>query len=71
MATSVAEVVSLIYTLSNSSGRLTVGMLPDRIGETDHPVSDATKTYNKTGWRALLSLEEGLKKTIKDLAHLT
>jgi nucleoside-diphosphate-sugar epimerase len=43
-------------------------MLPDRVGEPDHPVADATKAFNQTGWRPLLSLKEGLKETIKHLA---
>ena len=69
MATSVVDVVELIFALTNSSGRPVAGILQDRIGETDHPKADATKTYDKTGWRALFSLEEGLRKTIKTWSH--
>jgi nucleoside-diphosphate-sugar epimerase len=70
-ATSVAEVVELIFALTKSSGSPAASMLPDRIGETNHPVADATKTYNETGWRALLSIKEGLRETIKNLAPIT
>lgn len=59
-STSVAEVVKTIYRLSNSNGRPQIGMLPNRPGEDQVQIADAAATQKRIGWRAKISLEEGL-----------
>lgn len=59
-ATSVAKVVQSIYRLSNSSGRPQIGILPSRPGEDPVQTANAAETEQLIGWRAKITLEEGL-----------
>ncbi|HEX6387195.1 MAG TPA: GDP-mannose 4,6-dehydratase [Anaerolineae bacterium] len=58
--TSIAEVVAQIYALAGRDGRPLVGALPDRPGEAARQVADAGRTESLIGWRAAVSLREGL-----------
>lgn len=66
--TSVADVVNLIFSLTVSAGKPLIGKLPDRTGESDHPLADSVRTYDRIGWRTTLTLEEGLLKTIEKMS---
>jgi len=68
-ATSVVEVVHRIYALAGCGGRPRPGTLPDRPGETPIQVADAGNTSALLGWRANLSLSEGLRLMFGDLAQ--
>lgn len=63
--TSVAEVVDTIYRLSQSRGRPQVGVLPSRPGEAEQQVADAAETEQLIGWRAKISLEQGLRRLLE------
>lgn len=58
--TSVAEVVRLIYALAGKGGQPLIGALPSRPGEVVRQAADAARTESLIGWRAAVSLEEGL-----------
>ena len=62
------NVAKMIFAISKSSGKPVTGMLPDRLGESEHPVAETTKTFNEIGWQPQLSLEEGLIETIEYMA---
>lgn len=64
-ATPVREVVELIYRLVGGSGKPLIGVLPARPGEVDRQVADAERTEQQIGWRARVSLEDGLRETIE------
>lgn len=59
--TSVAGVVRHIYALVGKGGKPLVGALPDRPGEETRQAATADRTETLIGWRAAVSLEEGLK----------
>jgi nucleoside-diphosphate-sugar epimerase len=60
--TSVAEVVRQIYGLVDRGGQPLMGALPGRPGEESRQAADADRTEQLIGWRAAVSLEEGLKR---------
>lgn len=62
--TSVAEVVRQIYALAGKGGQPLVGALPDRPGEESRQPADAGRTESLIGWRAAVSLGEGLKAMV-------
>jgi nucleoside-diphosphate-sugar epimerase len=62
--TQIREVVERIWELTGAPGTIQLGALPYRIGEVMHLVADAERTHTLTGWRARVSLDEGLEKTI-------
>ena len=64
-ATSVAGVVKTIYRLSNSSGRPQIGVLPSRPGEDPVQIADADTAQALIGWRAKISLEQGLCRLLE------
>lgn len=61
VATSVADVVGLIYELAGNGGRPLPGALPGRPGETPQPIADAARTAQLIGWRAATPLRDGLR----------
>jgi len=61
----VADVVEKIYGLCGSKGRVRVGALPYRAGETMHFYGNGARAGALLGWRAQTSLEEGLRATIE------
>ncbi len=63
-ATRVVDVVRLIYELSGSAGRPLPGALPDRPGEVERQQADAEGTESRIGWRAAVSLREGLVRML-------
>lgn len=63
--TSLVEVVQQVYTLVGRGGRPRPGMLPDRPGEVDHRPADADAAAALIGWRARLSLTEGLRQLVQ------
>ncbi len=62
---SVREVVEMVYRLIGGSGRPLIGALPARPGEVDRQVADADRARQLIGWRARVSLEDGLRETIE------
>ncbi len=66
---SVREVVELIYDLVGRGGRPLIGALPDRPGEAEIQRADADATAAVLGWRAQISLEAGLHKTIESMMN--
>ena len=64
-ATSLAEVVHLIYRLAGSAGKPLVGKLPDRPGEVPVQLADAERTAELLDWSPIVSLEKGLIYTIQ------
>ena len=62
---SVREVVEMIYQLIGGSGRPLIGALPARPGEVDRQVADADRVRQLIGWRAHVSLEDGLREMIE------
>jgi len=48
-----------------SAGRIVAGALPYRPGEVFAIPADVERTYDLTGWRARVSLDEGLRMTLR------
>ncbi|MDJ0756777.1 MAG: NAD(P)-dependent oxidoreductase [Ardenticatenaceae bacterium] len=67
-ATAVVDVVRIVFKLARSGGRPLVGKLPSRPGESPTQVADVQVTEAKLGWRAKLSLEEGLRRYLSHLS---
>jgi CDP-paratose synthetase len=63
-AVSLKELVQVVHKLVNSSTRLLYGALPYRENEIMYSVADIS-TLMKMGWKPLISLEEGIRKTIE------
>jgi CDP-paratose synthetase len=63
--TSVADVVRQIYALAKNSGRPNIGALPDRPGEDNRQVADATRTEALIGWKTTVPLPEGLASLLE------
>jgi nucleoside-diphosphate-sugar epimerase len=63
-AASVLEVVRLAYALAGQGGKPLPGSLAARPGQVMTQVADAECTYEQIGWRAEISLPEGLKNLI-------
>ncbi|MGH2592624.1 MAG: NAD-dependent epimerase/dehydratase family protein, partial [Anaerolineae bacterium] len=63
--TSVRGVVESIYRIVGGSGKPLVGVLPARPGEVERQVADVDRTEQLIGWRARVTLEEGLRETIE------
>lgn len=63
-ATTIAEVVKIIYELSGRGGQPLIGSLSDRPGEALQQIANSQQTRKQLGWQAQLSLPEGLKKLI-------
>ncbi len=63
-AHSVREVVRRVWTMTGATGRVLPGALPYRPGEVMHLVADADETFRRTGWRAQVTLDAGLQRTI-------
>jgi nucleoside-diphosphate-sugar epimerase len=63
--TSVAQVVETIYRLAQSSGRPQIGVLPGRPGEDERQVAGAAESEQLIGWRAKISLEQGLRRLLE------
>lgn len=63
-ATSVADVVRLIYTLFGTGGQPLIGRLPSRPGEEPTQVADVAQTEALIGWKTAVSLPDGLRTVI-------
>ena len=72
-ATEVREVVRRLYEIVDRGGRPLPGALPSRPGEAERQTADADATAALIGWRARVSLDEGLVRLAADhgLAHLS
>jgi len=72
VATEVREVARRLYELAGRGGRPLLGALPTRPGEVERQAADADATAALIGWRARVSLEEGLARLAADAgrAHL-
>lgn len=64
VATEVVAVVQRIYELVGRGGRPRPGALPSRPGETERQAADADATAALIGWRARVSLDEGLARLV-------
>lgn len=60
---SVRTLVEEVARLTGSRSELLFGGLPDREREPSR-MADAEETYRRIGWRAAVSLEEGLRRTV-------
>jgi len=60
----IKEVVLKIFDLMGAEAQPRIGALPYRQGENWHFYSDPTKAWNILRWKAQISLEEGLRRTI-------
>lgn len=63
-ATSLLDVVQLIYQLTGRGGRPLPGVLPSRPGEVEVQVANAVYARERIGWSTAVTLEEGIKKVI-------
>jgi UDP-glucose 4-epimerase len=70
-AHSVRQVVERIWTMTEARGRVLPGALPYRPGAVMHSVADAERTARLTGWRAQVTLKEGLRQTIHSYTEQT
>ena len=61
---SVRHVVEQIYEFVGRGGRPLVGALPDRPGEEPQQIADAGRAADLIGWRAEISLDEGLRRLV-------
>lgn len=61
IGTSVRDVAARVFQLAGK-GRLLVGALPQRPGETPEQIADADRTERMIGWRAKVGLEAGLRR---------
>lgn len=68
-STRVYEVVEQIYRIAGRGGRPLAGVLPARPGEEPRQIADAECTAQRIGWRAGISLAEGLKRTFNSLKN--
>ncbi len=65
-ATEVREVVRRLYKVVGRGGRPLPGALPSRPGESASQTADAEATAALIGWRARISLDEGLARLAAD-----
>lgn len=65
---SVADVVTTIYDLVNGEGKPLIGALPTRPGEVEVQQANRIKTSEQTGWETAVSLQNGLRQTIKQVS---
>lgn len=63
-STSVLNVVRSIYDLIGRGGRPLPGALAERPGEDKRQIADATTTFERVGWRATVSLKDGLQRML-------
>lgn len=63
----VADAVQLVYELVGGTGRPLIGVLPTRPGEAPRQVADVVQTEQQIGWRAQLTLRDGLKQWIESV----
>jgi dTDP-D-glucose 4,6-dehydratase len=49
--------------LTGSTGELVFGAVPDRHDEPLR-IADVEETYRRIGWRAAVTLEEGIRRTV-------
>ncbi|MBN1875898.1 MAG: NAD(P)-dependent oxidoreductase [Anaerolineae bacterium] len=63
----VGDVVQQIWTLTGARGHILLGTLPYRAGEVAAIPADVAHSQRLIGWRASVSLEEGLKHTIASI----
>jgi UDP-glucose 4-epimerase len=64
VATPVRAVAETIARIVGRPGRLALGAVPDRPMEQER-VADVERTLSLTGWRPMVSLEEGLRRTVE------
>jgi len=58
------DLVNIILKETQSSSKLSIGKIPERIGEADEWLMDIQKAKDLFGWQPSVSLEEGLRRTI-------
>ena len=68
-ATSIRQVVERVWEIAGGTGRVIAGALPYRTGEVMHMVADADRAARLLGWRATVSLEDGLSRTVRSFAE--
>ncbi len=65
--TRVAAVVQQVYALIGGIGQPQIGAVPTRPGEELLQRADVDQTFDLTGWRTAVPLEDGISKTIESL----
>ncbi|MCO5186217.1 MAG: NAD-dependent epimerase/dehydratase family protein [Anaerolineae bacterium] len=65
IATPVADVVRLIYELTQSAGKPLIGALPDRPGEAALQSADVARTTTRLDWNATIALYDGLQRLVR------
>ncbi len=60
----VRAVVERLWALMDAEGTIHAGVLPYRPGEVPAIPADVARTYRLTGWRAQVSLADGLRRTV-------
>ena len=67
----VREVVERLWALASAKGAVRVGAVPYRPGEVPAIPANVTRTYRLTSWRAQVSLEAGLRRTMDAIRSAT
>jgi nucleoside-diphosphate-sugar epimerase len=62
------RVVERIWSMAGAQGQVLPGALSYRPSEVMHLVADADRTARLTGWRAMTSLESGLRRTLQTIS---
>jgi UDP-glucose 4-epimerase len=61
----IRDLVKMVHTACNSKSELKIGALPDRPTEIWRMCADDTKALQLFGWKAQVSFEDGLTKTVE------
>jgi UDP-glucose 4-epimerase len=61
----IRDLVKMVHSACNSKSELKIGALPDRPTEIWRMCADDTKALQLFGWKAQVSFEEGLSKTVE------
>ena len=64
----IRQAVTRVWEIAGARGRMLLGALPYRPGEAMRTVADADRAARLTGWRARVSLEDGLRRTVEAMA---
>ncbi len=67
--TRVREIIMTIFEQVGQGGRPLIGALPDRPGEVEAQCADADRTATLFQWRAQVSIDEGLRRTIAAMKY--
>ncbi len=66
---SVRDVIETIFRQIDRGGRALIGALPERPGEVEAQRADAETTASILKWRARVTIDDGLHRTVKAMKH--